>query len=300
MDYENRRFIFVADVFVKDFVGGAELTFDALINGMPAGDFSLSNNGGCITGTKTSELTDSYIEQNKDHIFIFGNCTSITKRQIQNLLHHKVQYYKVEMDFMYCVYRSSHLHKIQTGKECDCNRNLDRKHIYAFFKFAQKVFFMSENQMNEYKRLYPQMKDWNNLIVQFSTFGFFDLLLLDELRKNRTTHNNKAIVLKSNSWLKAEKETVQYCVDNNIEYDLVGNMSPTDFLKKMSEYKTLIFLPKAYDTCPRLVLEAKYLGLEVVMNENVLIKDDAVMKMNHNEFVDFLNNRREYFWSNVK
>ena len=38
--------------------------------------------------------------------------------------------------------------------------------------------------------------------------------------------------------------------------------------KKLSSYKGLISLPIIEDTCPRVTIEAKLMGLEVITNEN--------------------------------
>ena len=75
--------------------------------------------------------------------------------------------------------------------------------------------------------------------------------------------------MNSNSWIKGVNETKKYLEDKQVDFELVGGLSYYDMLKKLSEYKGLAFRPLGGDTCPRLVIEAKLLGLELDINDNV-------------------------------
>ena len=65
-----------------------------------------------------------------------------------------------------------------------------------------------------------------------------------------------------------------YARKNKLKYELVAGLQHKELLKKLSESKGLIFLPNGYDTCPRIVIEAKLLGCDVILNDNVQHKDE--------------------------
>ena len=73
-------------------------------------------------------------------------------------------------------------------------------------------------------------------------------------------------------------------------------MEYEDFLKKLSCSKGLIFLPNGGDTCPRLVMEAKMLGCELVLNEHVQHKDDDWFTGTPEECMAYLRTRVDCFW----
>ena len=67
-------------------------------------------------------------------------------------------------------------------------------------------------------------------------------------------------------------------------------------LIKLSTSKGLIFMPVASDTCPRLVMEAKMLGCDLILNEHVQHKDEAWFKTQESCY-RHMENRIENFWN---
>ena len=81
--------------------------------------------------------------------------------------------------------------------------------------------------------------------------------------------NSKYLILNSSSWIKGTSQCVEYAKANGIDYELVNGLSYHELLIKMSTSRGLIFRPLGGDTCPRIVIEAKLLGCEILMNDNV-------------------------------
>ncbi|GIW60729.1 MAG: hypothetical protein KatS3mg087_1795 [Patescibacteria group bacterium] len=46
-----------------------------------------------------------------------------------------------------------------------------------------------------------------------------------------------------------------------------GALKPTEVPKEMSKYQVLVHMPTIFDPCPRVILEAWYLGLQVITND---------------------------------
>ena len=61
--------IFVSDLFVEDYVGGAELTFEALIN----------NSLLPIAKAHSSKITADLMKQHHDKYWIFGNLSNVSE-----------------------------------------------------------------------------------------------------------------------------------------------------------------------------------------------------------------------------
>ena len=64
--------------------------------------------------------------------------------------------------------------------------------------------------------------------------------------------------------------------------------------------KGICFKPTALDTCPRFVIEAKTLGCELELNDNVQhLKENWFNNSSVEEMLDYLKTRRETFWNAV-
>ena len=71
-------------------------------------------------------------------------------------------------------------------------------------------------------------------------------------------------------------------------------------LEALSNYKGLIFLPIIQDTCPRIVIEAKLLGLELIINSNCQhITEDWWQNKSNQEITSYLKERPNYFWETM-
>lgn len=289
---KDTKVIFVNDMFVEDYIGGAELTFQAIIDKCPEKSFKLHSH----------LVTSDLIEQNKDCYWILCNFTGMPKDTIVELAVSGVKFSIIECDYKACIYRSSHLHKLQTQKECDCHKTDQGRFIQGFFKRAQKVFFMSQGQLDEYKRLFPRMENWEpgKLIVQGSTFDDKTLDFLDELYKERKDDNGKWAVLGGGTWIKNQQGTEEYCRQKKMPYEVIGNMPYEDFLKELLKYKGLCFLPAGLDTNPRITIEAKLLGLKLDLNKNVQQRNEPWFKTpDRNITMKHLRNLASNFWKEI-
>jgi len=290
---KGTKIIFINDVFAEDYLGGAELTFQAIIDKCPQKYFKI----------RSPLLNPDLIQQGKECYWILCNFSGVSRDTIIELVLSGVKYSIIECDYKYCRFRSKHLHKIQTKQKCDCHQTDQGRFVQGFFKRSQHVFFMSQGQLDEYYRLFPNMKNWgseNKLIVQGSTFDKETLDYLDDLYKNKKGHNNKWVVLGGGTWIKNQQETENFCKKNKIQYEIIGGMPYKQFVQKLSEYKGLVLRPAGYDTSPRITIEAKLLGLELNLNDNVQHKYDDWFNADRETLLETLKERPDNFWKSLK
>lgn len=273
--------IFVADFFAEELIGGAELTSEALIAKCNKPYFKLHSHS----------LTQAMVNKNKDKTWILLNWKGADIQAIFTLFQNQCNVYFVEYDYKYCQFRSSHLHKLQTGKECDCHTNQHGKLIATLYKAAKHVFFMSEKQKQEYERLFPEYVFKASVLS--SIWNEKDIQTLMHIRKNRVS-NGKWAILKGGSWIKNQAATEAYAKSKGLPYELVGGLPYQDFINELGKYEGLIFHPAGFDTCPRLVIEAKLMGLKLDLNDNVQHKDEAWF--NSDNIEEYLLSRPAEFW----
>jgi glycosyltransferase involved in cell wall biosynthesis len=252
---KEAQIVFVSDLFADDYVGGAELTLQALMDASPAP----------IARVRSKELTVEHVKQGADKYWIFGNYTGLDPRLIPSIVAN-VRYSLIECDYKFCRFRSLERHILETGSPCDCDDKQHGQMVSSFMAGADCTWWMSSDQRQAYLDRFAFLNDYKQIVLS-SVFDsqFFDQL--EDLRK--IPKSSKWVILDTDNWIKGSKETEQYAISKGLEYELVGKLSPVDMLKKLAGSHGLIFHPEGADTCPRLVIEAKLLGCALDTNENV-------------------------------
>ena len=284
---EEADVIFVADIFRDEYAGGGELTTDALLQTTPYKTH-------CI---KSSDLNADLIQQGVQKTWIFFNFRGMDHNLIPFIIQY-LYYFVVEYDYKFCQYRSIELHKRQTGNDCDCHQQQVGKIISAFYTAAEHVFYMSSAQRELYIERFPFLSD--NTSVLSSVFDMKDLKYIEDLRNGKTGNNGKWAVVDGNSWIKGVNEITDLLDKMNEPYELLGGLSYSDMMRKLSDFKGLAARPLGHDTCPRLVIEAKLLGLELMLNENVQHKDEEWFNKNFDDIESYLLEGHNRFWERVK
>jgi|TARA_R100000081_G_C4815761_1_gene174891 hypothetical protein len=277
----SKKIIFVADAFSKDFIGGAELSTDALI----------SKTNKKIQTIRSHLLTDNFIKENKDNIWIFGNFSNVNNRLIYYFIKSNIDYHIIEYDFKYCSFRSPQKHEMNSGV-CNCHKENVGKIISLFMNKANSLWFMSEKQKNVYTEKF-------NFLDKETTQVLSSIFLDSTIHKMlnmKNKKNNKYLIFDSNNWLKGTTAAINYAKNNNLSFELVKNLKYEKMLEKLSASKGLIFLPHAHDTCPRITIEAKLLDCDLILGENVLHKEEQWFKGTNEETVNHLLSNGEVFW----
>ena len=202
-------------------------------------------------------------------------------------------------DFKYCSYRSPEKHAAATGSPCDCHNQMQGKMISAFFYGAESLFWMSENQKKVYQSHFPFLEKRSNVLLS-SIFSKETLEVISNLSSRNNNRSEDYIIVGSDSWIKGVEDSILYCKENNISYELVSGVSHRSLLEKMSLSKGLVFLPKGGDTCPRTVIEAKLLGCDLIINDNVLHKNEEWFASDSlRDTVDWVSLGPTRFWSEI-
>jgi len=275
--------IFLADVFVDDHVGGAELTSEAIIQSSPTEHRTAK--------IRCLDLNKDIIDQYKDAHWVVLNFITLPQDLKLHLIKN-VDYSIIEYDYKFCNYRSLQMHQMKESNECDCIERPENKINLAFYGYAKKIWFMSDVQKDIFLEKVRTIKKENTETLN-SVFASGDLRFIDSIKDNEK--DDTYLIVKTKSWVKGFESCLKYAKENKLKYEIVSNLPYHELLIKLSTSKGLIFLPDGADTCPRLVMEAQMLGCEVITNENVQHMNetwakDAVSCREH------MNTRVSTFW----
>ena len=285
---EQTDYVFVSDFFREQYVGGAELSLDVLIQSCT----------GTNTKLNSSSVTKEMVDFNKDAVWVFGNIAQLDEAVLRHVMTSGITYHFVEFDYKYCEYRNPTLYEFLEDEQCEYN-NTERGKMYTqFINNSVKTHLMSEGQKNLFLQHLPEI-DNNKVQVLSSLFDddFFDKI--EELNSTERTRD-KWIVLGSRSWVKGANESEAWCKENNLDYEVVSGLEYNEMLEKLASAKGVCFKPTGLDTCPRFVIEAKLLGCELELNENVQhLNEEWFANGDNEQILEYLKTRKECFWSTV-
>ncbi len=286
VEISNSDVVFVADMFAEDYPGGAELTTEVLINSS-----NLS-----VAKVRSSQLTMEILSSGVDKYWIFTNFSSMNPELIPAIIAN-LRYSIVEYDFKYCKYRSPEKHLAIESEACNCHESNLGKMISAFFYGSQSLFWMSDKQRERYEKIFPFLARKNSKLLSSVFSPEFFKFVSDNVENKK---EDVYLIVGSDSWIKGVEDSIAYCNENNLKYDVISGLSHEDLLRKMSQSKGMVFLPRGGDTCPRTVIEAKLLGCELVINDNVMHKDESWFATdNIRETVEWLMSGPSRFWTEI-
>lgn len=282
------QIIVVGDAFINEFQGGAELTTEALLEESPYNVHKL----------KSQNVTMELLRQGASKYWIFTNIARLDSQLIPTIVGN-LNYSVIEYDFKYCRYRSAKKHMAAEGKPCNCHNEDHGKLISAFYFGAKSLWWMSEGQMEIYHALFPFLADKRNVVLS-SVFNKRTLAFMNELNKDMQKDDNY-IILRSPSWIKGYEAAKKYCDDASLNYEEVWGLRYEELLAKLAKARGLVYLPQDYDTCPRLVIEAKLLGCELIINDHVQHKDEEWFDTdNAVHIAEYLFAAPTLFWGAIK
>ena len=286
----DAEIIFIADLFVDDYVGGAELTSEALISSTELK----------VCKILSKDLTIDLLEQGHQKYWIFGNYSQLDHNLIPTIISN-LNYSILEYDYKYCKWRSPEKHEAIDGVVCNCQNDMNGKMVSAFMYGAKSLWWMSEKQMEKYHLIYPFLAELDNTVLSsvFDDAFFITVKMLRE--KYKDVECKGWIVLGSTSWIKGIDDARSWCIENDKEYEIISNLPYETVLEKLARAEGFVYLPKGGDTCPRMVIEAKLLGCELHINDNV--EHATELWFDTDDMFDteaYLYAAREMFWNNIK
>ena len=256
----KKNIIIISDLYRQDFVaanapcGGAELNDDVL--------FSHLEKLGLVKQKIHSNEYDtksmiSFVEQNKDCTFLISNFSNLHFRVTAKLLK-DCRYFIYEHDYKFHKLRNPLKYKnFIVPKNELVNIN--------FFKKAQEVICLSKLHKDIF---FENLKLKNLHNTTCSLWSDETLNFIQQNNKNEK--NNKLAIVNTDNPIKRKRECIQYCLDNNLKFDLISSPDYNEFLKILSNYKGIVILPGHPEPTPRVAVEAKMLNCEVYSNPKSL------------------------------
>jgi len=286
------KILFIADKFddelrddVCSFPGGAELTDAAIIEACPWEIEKIK--------IENLELDDL----KKFDYFIIGNLRNGTKKQIR-AISKSGRHILFEHDMRICRYGGDFLRARKEPvhyyiKRCICPHFIQRR----LYKSSLGIIFLSHHQLGRYKK---------NPFFSAKRIGILGSSAMnnDFFKKVKTCDQEKkkdnTLVFYSPYRSKGYKKSIAYCKQEGINPIEINNKKPDEVLDMFKKSKRFVFLPEIPEAAGRMPIEARFLGCEVVLNNNVGVAEESWWNLEDDLALEVLKDTPDRFWRIVK
>ena len=268
-------YVFVADVFVEQVLGGGELSNEELIN-------ILSSRGHEVQKVLSNQVSVSFLEENRDKNFIIGNFIFLSEASKRFL--------EQNSDVKYVIYEHDHKYlRNRNPSEYD-NYKAPPSHIvnYNFYKNAAAVLCQTS--------FHKAIAQTNLNLENIKSVGgnLWSLDILNYLSKlSLVEKNDKVAIMDSPINHKNTYGAVKYCEYNNLSYELIPKLPYREFLKRMSQNKKLAFFPKTPETCSRILVESRMMNMGVLTNDKCGAKYEEWFRLKGQDMINKVMDMRE-------
>lgn len=247
----HNKVVFISDFYYPSFVGGAELNDYSLISRF------VNDANTEVWKNKCSNISVDFLKNNKEQNFIVSNFVTLSKDCLAYLTDN-CSYIIYEHDHKYLKKRNPIFYRnFKAPKEELAN--------YNFYKKAESVVCLTQLAVDVIK---DNTGLENIKKIGASVWRDQDLDYLNEIRKQEK--KDCYAIMDSNNPIKKKMKCIEYCKKNNLKYELISDSDNKEFLKKLNNYKGLVFMTGHLETCCRIIVEAKMLGLEVITQKKLI------------------------------
>ena len=270
-----KRIVFIADFFIEDGVhGGAENCNDQLIKMFVADGYE-------VLKINSQNVSVKLIEKIKTNsFFIVANFMALQescKNYLKNL-----DYLIYEHDHKYVATNDPSKFVDMVAPQ---NQIINRE----FYNNAKVVFCQSRMHAAALEK-----NILNNNIVNLGGNLWLDekLDLLESLIGTEKTRPNG--VLYSTNKNKGMPFTVEYCKNNNIDFEFIQPCEYEQFLYELAKTERIIMFPQWMETFNRVIIEGRILGCKFTTNKLIgATSEPWFSKYKGKELIDFLKVKRQ-------
>jgi len=241
----RKKIVYISDYFVDEVLGGAELSDDVVIE-------YLISEGYKIQKIKSRNFSPNAV--NGD-FFVISNFSLLSKENKQHFIEHvKENYIIIERDQKYVRSRNTANYKDYIAPQSEVvNRE--------FYESAKKVFCLTSKQMEIMKK----HVNLNNIeSLGCTQFSKVQLSILENNIDNKKKNNEEIYAIVSG---KRITQAIALCQNEGIKYNILNKMPYKDFIECLSKYDGIVFFSHAFESCCRLLIEARILNLKIITDD---------------------------------
>lgn len=263
-------YIFISD-YAGQIIGGAEFVDETLKEFLPS---SISMR--CI------DCTPEKLSKLKDNRFIISNFIALAQ-DCKDYITKNCNYIIWEHDHKYLKTRNPSVFKDWVAPK-------DQLQNIEFYKAAKSIVCQTQQHLDV---VYKNTGLTNLVNYGGSIWSNEQLDYLEEI-VNKAPTGPVTAILDSEIIHKGTRQAIEYAKQSNKPYKLLGVQDWKDFIKELSASMELLFLPQVLETCSRIAVEARMIGLKVIGNNNLsALKEDWFKKYKGLDLINYFREKNK-------
>tara|TARA_Y100000310_G_scaffold345302_1_gene463542 strand:+ start:3195 stop:4823 length:1629 start_codon:yes stop_codon:yes gene_type:complete len=274
------KIYFISDFFSDEINGGAELVDAEVIKYFVSKEYDVEK----IRSFESDKIKETF---NSTSYYIISNFTGMAD-DIKDLLRSE-RYSIYEHDHKYLITRDPSMFR---EYKAPGNAIINR----SFYTYAENVFCQSK----KHKEVVEKNLGLTNIVnLGCSIWGSKEVEALNSACSVKKTKS--VAILKSGNQIKGQAESVDYCAEKQLDYDLVGDLPYAQFVAELAKYEKFVFFPKVLESFSRLAVEARILGCQLITNQNLGCTSELWFREKKGkELLDFIKEEQKNVLSKVE
>jgi hypothetical protein len=272
--------IFVSDFFLDEMRRGAEVADSSLMTYIPV----------------DKKIESSEIKEiDKNAFYIISNFTQLSEEAKTELIKNK-NYLIYEHDHKYTPTRNPYLNP--DGSINPDGVVLTKFLINAdFYKNAKVVLCQTAwHQEQLQKNLVCNLDNIHGSFYTTEDLNHLETALKYSKKKDKyaifsdseTLYLTNGMIYKQGSNIKNKNGAIKYCIENRFSYIFIPRINnKIKFWETLASFKHFVFFPDIPETCSRLLIETKMLGMDVITNENSGASHEGWFKLQGQELITY-------------
>ena len=241
-------YVFVADFFCDEVLGGGELNNDEFVKIVRERGFEVKK-------INSHLVTEKFIQEHRQDRFVVANFVNLSQDCIEAL--YDKDYVIYEHDHKYLSTRDPGVFEgFIAPKEAIVN--------YEFYRRARAVLCQSTFHHDIVKSNLG-LDNIINLSGNLWSMGALGLIK----RLAGAPKQDKCAVMNSRIGHKNTTDAKRYCLLKKLPFSLIEAGSYHEFLTALGSHSRFVFFPKTPETLSRVVVEARMMGLSTITNNHV-------------------------------
>lgn len=289
----KRRILFLADQFVeanRDEVsghpGGAELDDDAAIEASPWP----------VERARAKDFNPAHLGDFDLHVV--ANLETAPAELIKGLCEHG-RHVLYEHDVRICRWRGNfpgsreYVHRFL--QRCICPHQKWK----ALYRTALGVIFLTQRQMRVFERN-PFFQPPRSAIIGTTLMNeaFFDRV--ERVQGESRERDIDAAILGSVQEIKGTEAARNFCLKRGVEPFVIRGMDPEEALDVLERSRTFVYLPEGLEPAGRMLVEARFLGCDVVANAHTGICGESWWNLPDDLALEVVRDAPRRFWRLVE
>ena len=266
------KFVFIADFFANQVLGGGEINNEELIS-------ILREMAHEVKPINSRFVSLSFLEEHKDYNFIVANFVQLSSAAKSGLLEKKYIIY--EHDHKYLRDRNPALFEnFLAPKESIIN--------YKFYKYAKAIFCQSSFHKSIVKR---NLNLENITSLGGNLWSEESLRLMKEISEK--DKKKSCSIMRSDIGHKNTAAATRFCQAKKLDYELVEDKNYHNFLRKLGSNEKFVFFPKTPETLSRVVVEARMMGCSTVTNNLIGATKESWFDLKGPALIEIIRKKRK-------